>query len=1194
MKTSSLRKGIVQGLALLGMLAMSHVVAPAANWVAVTPMPGWVAESLDVTFTTTDGQTVARYEATVPTPCHRLAPLGGAQLAGNSIACDFQLQTAEGVECVQILSTASGTLELGALEPGDYTFVAKADGQELKRFSFTVPKGTAPETLPDHPVITSIRLDGGEVVVSVAVPAGVTKVTLEARTRLGAGTWAPRAVQRTDGSGKPVTFRLARSEKLEMLRVRGDAQEALPSSFYAGTNTFNGQASAADPLTGGWAYANPTLGGDEAVPGAQTREVVESDIWKIRGDTLYFFNQYRGLQVIDLGQPDAPVLRGTLELAAAGEQMYVLDDQHALLLARDGCGWAPEEGGQALIVDVSGQPRVVASVPIPGEVQESRLVGTALYVASQVYRKVEVPVKPDGGQVAEQWEWGSVVSSYDLANPTAPVARDTLWYPGWGNVIMATDRFLFVVNQGAGGDWWQSDIRVVDISAPDGAMRPVSTVRPAGRVADKFKMNLAGDVFTVVSEYFTQSGDGATRRVSELETFSLADPAAPRKLGQLEVGRGEGLYATRFDGERVYIVTFLRIDPLWVVDLKDPANPKLAGELQVPGWSTYIQPLGDRLVAIGIDNSNSWKVAVSLFDVRDPANPGLLAKVPLGESSSWSEANSDEKALTVLPEAGLILVPYGSWGTNGWANRVQLIDLGTDTLAARGVIEHTFQPRRATVHGERIVSISGRELLMVNATDRDHPAVTADLELSWAVNRLVLAGDYLIEQSDGGNWNQPAKPVLRVTRAAAPDEVLSRLELAESSPVLGATVRDGRLYLVQGVAGGSGVVDPATGDGTQPAAKTLTLFLSVFDLGNLPELRLLSQAAVATDPLGWSTELKPLWPKPGLLVWSGNWGQRWWWWWRVVGLDAAVPSGAGVANALIWPGWSGGGNGRLLAFDVSEPAAPKFMADTVLSGTNGWWTFSDPFVADGLVHLSHQASEFIEGVTLPGQVKPTPTIVENPDGTWVTNVPPVGIWVSRYYLDVVDYADPATPTVRKPVNIPGTLKGLSHNGAVLYTTGPHWDANGNTDWSQYLDACAYDGVQAALITSLKLPTTWPQPLLIENGAVMLGRADDTGATGSLETWRLAEMGQFLQAGAVKLSAPAQYLAGFGSLLAVELSQEVELYDSGNPEALVLLGSGKISGCYWPSLSNGDGSLTKGLWLPLDDYGVLVIPIPTAP
>src|SRR5262249_55661580 len=148
-----------------------------------------------------------------------------------------------------------------------------------------------------------------------------------------------------------------------------------------------------------------------------------------------------------------------------------------------------------------------------------------------------------------------------------------------------------------------------------------------------------------------------------------------------------------------------------------------AGQLEVPGWSTYIEPLGSRLVAIGINDTNDWRVAVSLFDVHDPAKPALLSKVPLGVNYSWSEASYDEKAFAVLPDAGLILVPYQGYETNGYANRVQLIDLGSDSLTPRGTIEHSFQPRRATLQNDRIYSISGKQLLTVQASDRDHPEV---------------------------------------------------------------------------------------------------------------------------------------------------------------------------------------------------------------------------------------------------------------------------------------------------------------------------------------------------------------------------------------------------------------------------------------------------------------------------------------
>src|SRR5881398_411028 len=96
-----------------------------------------------------------------------------------------------------------------------------------------------------------------------------------------------------------------------------------------------------------------------------------------------------------------------------------------------------------------------------------------------------------------------------------------------------------------------------------------------------------------------------------------------------------------------------------------------------------------------------------------------------------SELASDEKAFNVMPDEHLILLPYQGYSTNGYASRVQLIDLNHDSLALRGTIDHESQPRRATVHHDRILSLSGQELLSVDATDRDHPQIKATLPLAW-------------------------------------------------------------------------------------------------------------------------------------------------------------------------------------------------------------------------------------------------------------------------------------------------------------------------------------------------------------------------------------------------------------------------------------------------------------------------------
>jgi len=105
-------------------------------------------------------------------------------------------------------------------------------------------------------------------------------------------------------------------------------------------------------------------------------------------------------------------------------------------------------------------------------------------------------------------------------------------------------------------------------------------------------------------------------------------------------------------------VTFRRVDPLFVLDLSDPTAPALVGELKVPGYSTYLHPVGDdRLLAIGYggdDNGLSGDMQLSLFDVGDLANPTLLSTLPL---VGWSEAAFDPHGFLYWPESGQVVVP---------------------------------------------------------------------------------------------------------------------------------------------------------------------------------------------------------------------------------------------------------------------------------------------------------------------------------------------------------------------------------------------------------------------------------------------------------------------------------------------------------------------------------------------------------
>jgi hypothetical protein len=1031
---------------------------------------------------------------------------------------------------------------------------------------------------PAQPVITSIRPEGTNVVVCVSAPAGFQRITLESRACFGVGAWVPVAVAQPDSAGGTLTFRLPCARQFEMLRVRADTVQSLPAAFYIGTNSFWGPPTNSVVVS---AIGGP---GDGLTPtqtptGGSARAVVESDIWELSGDTLYFFNQYRGLQVVDISNPDVATVRGTLDLPAAGEQMYLLDSNHVVLLASSGCSYSSGDS-QVLVVAVSnGLPRLVASLPVQGSIQESRMVGTALYVASQMYRPVP-------GSTNTTWEWGTLVSSFDLAQPGNPVSRDTLWYAGYGNVVSATDIYLFVVTQDP-ANWWQSVVQLIDITAPDGTMNPYGSLRTEGRLQDKFKLNYADEVFTAISEDW--HWDNGTLLVTDLETFHLPDPrstgpAGIFKLGDLELGNHQQLHATRFDGNLVYVVTFFQIDPLWVVDLSDPAQPHIAGSLEVSGWSSYLQPLGNRLVSLGVVSN---RVAVSLFDVHDPAHPALLSRLLLGQNYSWSDANYDEKAFAVLPDNGLILVPYNGDTTNGWTSQLQLLDLTSSNLVARGIIQHQVQPRRAAFSHNRILSLSGWELLSVDAADRDHPVVRGDTELAWSVDRVFLHGNYLLElDASTGWWGHQNRPAVRVASAAAPSLVLNELFL-DGQPIVGATVRDDRLYIAQSqtyfyplpLAGGAG-------GPTYPCTNGPNFTVSVLDLSALPSVSISGQVSVAVDVPPWGGSWEAVWPKSDVLVWAGG-GLNFWW------LPPIFPAAGGVgvvggAPAIAWPIWGFGGGGQLLAFDVSHPAAPKFDSEVNLA-TNAWWSFSKPFSSGSLVYLSHSASEFLPAVQSPGTSPTGGPLPPGGTGGNPSNTVP-GCWVQRFYLDVIDYIDPLTPTVRKPVNIPGTLSGLSGAGELLYTTGVH-ATNAITDWRQWLDASAYDGVAAHLVASLALPDAWPHPLLVADTNVFLGRpgynySNTNLVAHQLEAWTLQASGSFGLLGKVTLPLPASTLITRGSLLAAqETDNSVALFDDSNPAALLPVGRGTPSGCLWFDLNQADGTVARGLWIPLGVYGV---------
>ena len=132
------------------------------------------------------------------------------------------------------------------------------------------------------------------------------------------------------------------------------------------------------------------------------------------------------------------------------------------------------------------------------------------------------------------------------------------------------------------------------------------------------------------------------------------------------MGLTERVYSARFIQDKGYVVTFRQTDPFYVLDLSDPASPKLAGELKIPGYSSYLHPITkDKIIGIGKEGQN---VKVSLFDASDPANPQEVSKYTLSEY--WSDILNTHHAFLMDEKHGVFFLPGLFGADQGVAVRV--------------------------------------------------------------------------------------------------------------------------------------------------------------------------------------------------------------------------------------------------------------------------------------------------------------------------------------------------------------------------------------------------------------------------------------------------------------------------------------------------------------------------------------------
>jgi uncharacterized secreted protein with C-terminal beta-propeller domain len=266
-----------------------------------------------------------------------------------------------------------------------------------------------------------------------------------------------------------------------------------------------------------------------------------------------------------------------------------------------------------------------------------------------------------------------VVASIDLDQPQKEVV--TKAYLGAGNLVYASHENLYLsaskYNFGGNGDVVPQNItttQIFKIGINAGQMNFVAAGEVKGTALNQFSMDEQGDYFRIA----TTTNSWSSETNESYSSLFVLDKEM-KTVGKIDkLGEREDIYATRFMGNRCYIVTFKLTDPLFAIDLSNPLNPTVMGELKIPGYSNYLHPYDETHligfgkeaavyqpekldVASGASSDTPWwtggsafyqGLKVVLFDVADMKNPKQVGEsVSIGDRGTDSPILWDHKAL---------------------------------------------------------------------------------------------------------------------------------------------------------------------------------------------------------------------------------------------------------------------------------------------------------------------------------------------------------------------------------------------------------------------------------------------------------------------------------------------------------------------------------------------------------------------
>ncbi len=491
----------------------------------------------------------------------------------------------------------------------------------------------------------------------------------------------------------------------------------------------------------------PVEGVDFSGTNVQEAGVDEADIVKTDGRRIFTLSSGQ-LVVVEAASRRSV---GSVPVAEGRGRELFIDGDSLLLITRSHS--ESGDGSETVLqrIDVSGEPRIIETVGVQGNYISARSVGGTARVILRYDPQWNFPFvfpqNESAEDVAEMANRAAVLNStlddwlphytlgsadsstgslmvpcddvhapsvfsgfgvttvisvpiggdFDPSQSTAVMAPGDTVYASTGSLYVATTRWIDPEEFGGGEDEWDEDgwreawsqrrtsVHRFDISGDAAAY--ASSGEVLGVIRNQFSLSEHGGYLRIVTTVGDPWGEETESQVRVLST----DGDVLAEVGSVgDIGRGENVQSVRFVGDIGYVVTFRQIDPFYTIDLSDPTNPRILGELKIPGFSSYLHPISDtQVLGVGSDADPEGRVTgakVSLFDVSDLAAPREVAVWTAPDG--WNDVGWDHRAFLWWAPEELAVIPVTVW--NEWSGAV-VLRVTDGTITEVGRVDHEIE-----------------------------------------------------------------------------------------------------------------------------------------------------------------------------------------------------------------------------------------------------------------------------------------------------------------------------------------------------------------------------------------------------------------------------------------------------------------------------------------------------------------------